>query len=144
MFRQKNACQAVLESELEDLQNEVKGFKKQISNVFRKYDKNFWEIAVSEGHSHQGWVAHKAAISLINERCTCGKEAKEEEDFQSLESTVSSPSPVGTPVLPEPVPLQVIPTFQVGWVTQRSFGNASDLFITDASSSGRGPASIQS
>ena len=127
---------------MDDLWNEVAGFKQQITNVFQKYDKNFREIAVSKGHSHRGWIAHEAAISLINERYTCGK-GTEEEDFQSLGSTVSSPSPVGTPVIPEPVPLQVIPTFQVGWVTWHSFGNASDSFITDVSSPGRGSSSFQ-
>ena len=69
----------------------------------------------------QGWISHEAAILKINERCTCGA-SDSEDDFETVE-TVSSPSPVGTPVLPEPVPLQVFPTFQVRWVTRRDLCN---------------------
>ena len=127
-----------MELELEDLQNELAGFKKQVTNVFQKYDKNFQEITVSEGHSHWGWIAHEAAIALINEQCTCGK--GDDDDFQMA----SSPSPVRTPQIPELVPLQVVLSYQVGWVTWRSFGNASDLFIIDATSSGRGSSPLQS
>ena len=132
---QRNARQAVLESELEDLQNEFDVLKKQMANTFQKYNKNFQEVEASERITHHGWIAYEAAIDLINKQYTCGKDSEEEEDFQSLGSMVSFLSPVGMPVLPEPVPLQVMPTFQVGWVTWLSFGKASDLFITDASSS---------
>ena len=144
VLHQKNARQAILESELEDLQNEFKVFKKQMANVCRKYDKNFREVEASERITHHRWIAHKAAIDLINERCTCGKDLEEEEDFQSLGSMVSSPLPIGTPVLPNPVPLQVIPAFQVGWVTWLSFGKATDLSILDATPSGRGSAPFES
>ena len=66
-LRQKFARQAVVESELEDLQNEFAGFKKQVTGVFRKYDKNFQETATSSGWLHRGWISHEAAITLINE-----------------------------------------------------------------------------
>ena len=140
-LRQKFAHQAILESKLEDLRNEFDVFKKQMANVCRKYDWNFREVKASERITHCGWIAHKATIDLINERCMCGKSLEEEEDFQSLGSTMSSPSPIGTPMIPEWVPLPVVPTFQVGWVTWLSFGEASDLFISDATPSRRGPAS---
>ena len=135
VLHRKNAEQAILVSQLEDLQNKFGVFKKQMVNICWKYDKNFQEVEASEQITHRGWIAHEAAIDLINEQCTCGKDSEEEEDFQSLGSTMSSLSPVGTPVLLEPVPLQVIPTFQVRWVTWLSFGKASDSFIIDVSPS---------
>ena len=92
-----------------------------MAGVCRKYDQNFRETGVANGHLHRGWIAHEAAILKINEHCTCGA-SDSEDDFETVE-TVSSPSPVGTPVLPEPVPLQVIPTFQVRWVTRRDLCN---------------------
>ena len=48
------ARQAVLESELEDLQNEFNIFKKQMVNICRKYDKNFREVETSERITHRG------------------------------------------------------------------------------------------
>ena len=76
---------------------------------------------MAHSHLHRGWISHEAAIQKISERCTCGA-SDSEDDFETVE-TVSSPSPVGTPVLPEPVPLQVVPSFQVGWVTRRDLCN---------------------
>ena len=143
VLRQKFARQAVLESELEDLQNEFNGFKKQMANICWKYDKNFQEVEASERITHHGWIAHEAAIDLINKWCTCRKD-NEEEDFQSLGSSVSSPSPVGTPVLPDLVPLQVILASQVGWVTRLSFGKATYLSISDVASPGRSSSPIKS
>ena len=90
--------------------------------------------------SHRGWITHEAAIALINERCTCTKNNEDDDDFQTIEMDSSVEE---TPVLPELVPLQVVPTFQVGWVTRLSFGEATDSFIIDVSSSGRDSSSIQ-
>ena len=84
-------------------------------NICRKYDTNFREVEASERVTHCGFIAHEATISLINECCTCGKDADTES--LSFETPVSSPLPIGMPVLLEPVPLQVMPNFQVGWVT---------------------------
>ena len=137
VLRWKNAEQAVLVSQLEDLQNKFGAFKQQMANICQKYDKNFREVEASEQITHRGWIAHEAAIDLINQRCTCGKD-DEEDDFQTIEM-VSSPLPVRTPQLPEPVPLQVVPSYQIGWVTRLSFGEATDLSILDAASSGRNP-----
>ena len=66
VLRQKNACQAVLESKLENLWNEFNIFKKQMANICWKYDKNFREVEASERITHCGWIAHEAAIDLIN------------------------------------------------------------------------------
>ena len=108
-----------MENELEDLHNEFASFKKQIAGVFRKYDKNFQETGMAHGHLHRRWISHEAAIIQINERCTCGA-SDSEDNFETVE-TVSSPSAIGTPPLPEPVPLPVAPTYQVGWVTRHRF-----------------------
>ena len=67
VLRQKFARQAVLESELEDLQNEFNSFKKQMANICWKYDKIFQEVEASERITHCGWIAHEAVIDLINE-----------------------------------------------------------------------------
>ena len=115
MLREKSARLDVLAMEMQDLKNELAGFKKVMAGVCRKYNTNFQETGVAHGQLHHGWISHEAAILKINERCTCGTNDSEDE-FKTVE-TVSSPSPVGTPVLLEPVPLQVIPTFQVRWVT---------------------------
>ena len=101
------------------LKNEVAGFKKQMAGVCRKYDQNFRETGVAHSHLHRGWISHEAAIVKINERGTCGA-SDSEDNFETVE-TVSSPSPVGTPVLPEPVPLQVMPSFHVRQVTWARF-----------------------
>ena len=118
-MHRKSAQLDVLEHEFEDLKNEVAGFKKQMAGVCRKYDQNFRETRVAHGHLHRGWISHEAAIVKINERCTCGA-SDSEDDFETVEM-VSSPLPIRTPVLPEPVPLQVAPSYQVGWVTRQRF-----------------------
>ena len=41
VLRWKNAEQAVLVSQLEDLQNKFGAFKQQMANICQKYDKNF-------------------------------------------------------------------------------------------------------
>ena len=101
----------VLHHSVEDLKNELAGFKKTMAGVCRKYDNNFRQNGVSAHHLHEGWISHEAAIEKINERCTCGADNLDDE-FETVE-TVSSPSPVGTPILPDPVPLQVMPSFHV-------------------------------
>ena len=112
----KSAQLDVLHNTVEDLKNELAGFKKMMAGVCRKYDNNFRRNGISARHLHEGWLSHVTAIEKINERCTCGVDLNDE--FETVE-TVSSPSPVGTPVLPDPVPLQVIPSFHVRWVTRR-------------------------
>ena len=112
----KSAQLDVLHHSVEDLKNELTGFKKTMAGVCRKYDDNFRRSRASGRHLHEGWILHEAAIEKINERCTCGVDS--EDEFETVE-TVSSPSPIGTPVLPELVPLQVMPSFHVGWVTRR-------------------------
>ena len=112
----KSAQLDVLHHSVEDLKNELAGFKKTMAGVCRKYDDNFHRSSASARLSHEGWIFHEAAIEKINERCTCGVDSDDE--FETVE-TVSSPSPVGTPVLPDPVPLPVMPPFEVGWVTRR-------------------------
>ena len=61
---------------------------------------------------------------------------------ESLSSgaSVSFLSPLGTPVVPEAVLLPVMPPYQVVWVTQLSFGEATDLSILDAASARRSSA----
>ena len=92
-----------------------------MAGVCRKYDDNFRWNGASARHLHEGWLSHETAIEKINERCTCGVDS--EDDFQ----TVSSPSPIGTPVLPDPVPLQVMPSFHVRQVTWARFVQPIDL-----------------
>ena len=115
---------------------------KTMAGVCRKYDTNFQEIGVSVRCCHTGWVSHEAAIEKINERCTCGADDSED-DFETVE-TVSSPSPVGTPLVPEQAPLQVMPAFHVRQVTWARFVQPIDLSFIDASSSGRGPFAVES
>ena len=103
----KAAALDVLHNSVEDLKNELAGFKKTMAGICHKYDDNFHRNGASARHLHEGWLSHEAAIEKINEHCTCGVDS--EDDFETIE-TVSSPSPVGTPVLPEPVPLQVMPS----------------------------------
>ena len=138
----KSAALDVLHHTVEDLQNKLAGFKKTMAGVCRKYDQNFRETGVANGHLHCGWISHEAAILKINERCTCGADDSEDE-FETVE-TVSSPSPIGTPVLLEPVPLQVLPSFHVRQVTWARFVQPIDLSFIDASSSRRGPFAIKS
>ena len=137
----KSAQLDVLHNTVEDLKNELAGFKKTMAGVCRKYDNNFRRNGASARHLHKGWLSHEAAIEKINERCTCGVDS--EDEFETIE-TVSSPSPVGTPVLPEPVPLQVMPSFHVRQVTWARFVQPIDLSFLDASSSGRGSLAVQS
>ena len=127
---------------MEDLKNELAGFKKVMAGVHRKYDTNFREIGVSVCRCHTGWISHEAAIEKINERCTCGIDDSED-DFKTVE-TVSSPSPVGTPILPDPVPLQVMPSFHVRQVTWARFVQPIDLSFIAVSSSGRSPFAFES
>ena len=121
----KSAQLDVLYHTVEDLKNELAGFKKTMAGICRKYDNNFRETGVSVRHLHSGWISHEAAIEKINKRCTCGADGSED-DFETVE-TVLSPSPVGTPVLPDPVPLQVIPAFHVRQVTWVRFVQPIDL-----------------
>ena len=107
MVRAKAAALDVLHNEVEDLKNKLAGFKKVMAGVCRKYDDNFRRNGASARQLHEGWIGHEAAIEKINERCTCGTYGSSDSDADVFE-TVSSPSPIGDPVLPEPVPLQVI------------------------------------
>ena len=138
----KSAQLDVLHHSIEDLKNELAGFKKSMAGVCHKYNNNFRETGVSVRHLHSGWISHEAAIEKINERCTCGASDSEDE-FETVE-TVSSPSPVETPVLPDPVPLQVMPSFHVRQVTWARFVQPIDLSFIDASSSRRGPVAFES
>ena len=137
----KAAALDVLQLSIEDLKNELAGFKKTMAGVCRKYDDNFRRNRASARHLHEGWLSHETAIEKINERCTCGVDS--DDDFETVE-TVSSPSPIGTPVLPEPAPLQVMPSFHVRWVTRRDLCNLLTCLLIDASSSGRGPFALES
>ena len=135
----KSAQLDVLHHSVEDLQNELASFKKTMAGVCRKYDNNFRETGVSVRHLHSGWISHEAAIEKINERCTCGASDLEDE-FE----TVSSPSPVGTPILPDLVPLPVMPSFHVRQVTWARFVQPIDLSFIDAYSSGRSSLAVES
>ena len=141
MVRQKSAALDVLHNTVEDLKNELAGFKTTVAGIYRKYDDNFRRNSASARHLHEGWLSHQVAIEKINERCTCGVD--DSDVFETIE-TVSSPSPAGTPVLPEPVPLQVMPSFHVRWVTRRDLCNLLTYLFLDASSSGRSPVAIKS
>ena len=120
-MRLKSAQLDVVVHDFKELKNEFAGFKKTMAGVCRKYDQNFQETGVAHSHLHRGWISHEAAILKINKRCSCGA-SDSEDDFETVE-TVSSPLPIGTPVLPEPLPLPVLPTFQVRWVTRRDLCN---------------------
>ena len=141
-MRQQAAKMDVLHHAVEELQNELARFKKVMAGVHRKYDNNFREIGVSVRQCHSGWISHEAAIEKINERCTCGADESGDE-YETVE-TVSSPSPVGTPVLPDPVPLQVMPAFHVRQVTWARFVQPIDLSFLAASSSRRGSLAFES
>ena len=130
LLHQKLAQEAVVRLEFEDLQNEFYTFKRQMANVCQKYNINFHEVEASERIAHRGFIAHEAAISLINKCCTCGRDAKTES--LSSGASVSSPSPLETPVVLEAVPLPVMLPYQVGWVTWLSFGEATGSSILDA------------
>ena len=62
--------------EFEDLRNEFHAFKWQMSNVCQKYNTNFQKVEASESLAYRGFVAHEAAISLINERCMLSVQIK--------------------------------------------------------------------
>ena len=135
----KSAALDVLHNTVEDLKNELAGFKTTMAGVCHKYDDNFRRSRASTRHLHEGWISHEAAIEKINERCTCGVDS--DDKFETVE-TVSSPSPVGTPMIPDPVPLQVMPSFHVRWVTRRDLCILLTCLLIDASCSGRGPVAV--
>ena len=112
----KSAQLDVLHNTVEDLKNELAGFKSVMAGSCQKFNDNFRRSAAWTRQLHEGWISHETAIEKINERCTCGIDSDDE--FETV-ATVSSPSPVQPPVLPEPVPLQVMPSFHVRWVTRR-------------------------
>ena len=85
MVCQKSAELDVLHHALEDLKNELAGFKKTMAGICRKYNNNFRETGVSVRHLHSGWISHEAAIEKINERCTCGA-SDSEDDFETGDS----------------------------------------------------------
>ena len=139
LLHQKLAQEAIVQSEFKDLRNKFRAFKKQMATVCQKYDTNFWEIEASEQVAHHGFIAHEAAIALINECYSCVRDV--ETESLTYETPVSSPSPLGMPVLLDLVPLQVMLQFQVGWVTWLSFGKATDWSILDATSPRRSSSS---
>ena len=126
MVRQQNAKIDVLHNALEDLKNELAGFKQIMAGVTRQFNENFRRSGVSDRQLHEGWVSQEAAIERINERCTCGTYGSSDDEFETV-NTVSSPSPVGGPMIPEPVPLQVMPSFHVRQVTWARFVQPIDL-----------------
>ena len=136
LLQQKLAWEAVIESELQDLWNKFHAFKRQMLNVCRKYDTNFQKVEASESLAYCSFVAHEAVISLINQCCTCGKDDKTVS--LSYGTPVSSPSPVGMPILLEPVPLQVVPEFHVGNTVFPPFGKVNGVSFIVVASSGRG------
>ena len=134
MVRQQNAKIDVLHNALEDLKNELAGFKQIMAGVTRQFNENFRRSAASVRQLHEGWVSHEAAIERINERCTCGTYGSDDEvDEFDTANTVSSPSPIGGPIIPEPVPLQVMPSFHVRQVTWARFVQPIDLSLINAS-----------
>ena len=142
MVRQKSTQLDVLTHAVEEMKGELASFKKVMAGVCRKYDQNFRETGVAHRQLHNGWISHEASILKINERCTCGV-GDSEDKFETVE-TVSSPSPVGTPVLPDPVPLQVMPFFHVRQVTWARFVQPIDLSFLAASSSRRSSIALKS
>ena len=124
MVRQRNAEIDVLRNALEDLKNEVAGFKQIMAGVTRQFNENFRRSSASVRQLHEGWISHEAAIERINERCTCGTYGSSDSD---VFETVPSPSSSGGPVIPEPVPLPVMPSFHVRQVTWARFVQPIDL-----------------
>ena len=129
MVRQQNATIDVLHNTVEDLKNELAGFKHIMAGVTRQFNDNFRQVKASVRQIHDGWVLHEAAIEKINERCTCGTYGSSDSDADVFETvnTASSPSPIGGPMIPEPVPLQVMPSFHVRQVTWARFVQPIDL-----------------
>ena len=126
MVRQQNAKIDVLHNALEDLKNELAGFKQIMAGVTRQFNENFRKSSASVRQLHDGWITHEATIEKINERCTCGTYGSSGDEFETV-NTVSSPSPIGGPMIPEPVPLQVMPSFHVRQVTWARFVQPIDL-----------------
>ena len=144
MVRQQNAKIDVLHNALEDLKNELAGFKQVMAGVTDQFNQNFRKSSACVRQLHDGWATHEAAIERINERCTCGTYgSSDDDDFETVD-TVDSSSAVGGPMIPEPVPLQVMPAFHVRQVTWARFVQPIDLSLIDASSSGRGPTAFKS
>ena len=143
MVRQQAAKLDVLHNTVEDLKNELAGFKQIMAGVTRQFNENFRRSSAAVRQVNEGWISHEAAIERINERCTCGTYGSSDSDADVFE-TVSSPSVNGTPVLPEPVPLQVMPAFHVGQVTWRDLCSLLTWPLLAASSSGRGPFAVKS
>ena len=129
MVRQQNAKIDVLHNALEDLKNELAGFKQIMAGVTCQFNENFRRSAASVRQLHEGWISHETAIERVNERCTCGTYGSSDNEFETV-NTVSSPSPIGGPMIPEPVPLQVIPSFHVRQVTWARFVQPIDLSFT--------------
>ena len=127
MVRQQNAKIDVLLNTVEDLKNELTGFKQIMAGVTRQFNENFRRSAASVRQLHEGWISHETAIERINERCTCGTYGSSDSDAFETVNSVSSPSPIGGPMIPEPVPLQVMPSFHVRQVTWARFVQPIDL-----------------
>ena len=129
MVRQQNAKIDVLHNALEDLKNELAGFKQIMAGVTRQFNENFRKSSASVRQLHDGWITHEAAIERINERCTCGTYGSSDSDADDFE-TVNTASSVALEeplVLPDPVPLQVMPAFHVRQVTWARFVQPIDL-----------------
>ena len=121
MVRQQNATIDVLHNTVEDLKNELAGFKHVMSGATRQFNENFRRNSAWVRRLNEGWISHETAIERINERCTCGTYGSSDDDEFETVNTVSSPSPVGGPMIPEPVPLHVMPSFHVRLVTWARF-----------------------
>ena len=102
------------------------GFKQIMAGVTRQFNENFRRSSASVRQLHEGYISHETAIERINERCTCGTYGSSDDEFETV-NTVSSPSPIGGPMIPEPVPLQVMPSFHVRQVTWARFVQPIDL-----------------
>ena len=143
MVRQQNAKIDVLHNALEDLKNELAGFKQVMAGVTQQFNENFRRSSAAVRQVNEGWISHEAAIERINERCTCGTYGSSDDEFETV-NTASSSSAIGGPMIPEPVPLQVMPSFHVRQVTWTRFVHPIDLSFLVASSSGRDPIAFES
>ena len=63
VVRMKAAALDMLHNSVEDLKNELAGFKKTMAGVCRKYDDNFRRNGASARHLHEGWLSHETAIA---------------------------------------------------------------------------------
>ena len=79
---------------MEDLKNELSGFKKTMAGVCRKYDDNFRRHGIADRQLHEGWLSHATAIEKINERCTCGVDS--EDEFETVTGGEGTWKPVIT------------------------------------------------